>query len=379
MKPGLLTGAALLTLLLVANPAALAERKHQEDRQVSKGHKSTQPATPRASNPQPRSRPAPAPTPRNYTPMTPKRDFRNTMPRGDSRRSGLPVIQHSNGPAKDSHGRDAFAQRTQPRPNDNNGGNRNTRNRNPNPGNTGNYGRDYRREPHPDFRGPTYPRPGFNANSGHDSNRNGHGNGGNRNNNGGHDSRNRDHNGHGDYNRNDRYRNDHRYNDHDRNRHDYRRNNRWPNYTYWVDPWYSYPGPYYDYYGSGVRFSFFGGYGYQPGWSLYPWWYGDDYWGYRTRSGYRPGYGHIGHSNVYCTDPTHATYGDSWRYDDNYFSMYSEWTDGAHGGYNIQDCHMENARGTFARSPAMVRETVCWDEGRQAYVATGAVQLISYF
>lgn len=402
MKPGLLTGAALIALYSFAVPAAMADRANKEDYQGPVGKKTKQetrsvpvqprPAAPRPAKPQPRNWSTPTPLPKSYTPVTPKRDYRINTPRNGDTRVGLPVVPGNHAPVKQSNGQDLRVQRPDQRGVDNNRNRNPYPTRNPNPGGNGSWNQrsvdpnpDYRVPPNPGVRnnnwygGPGSMNGGQTTRNGDNNNRNSQ----NRNDRNRNDYRYRDGNPHEgrDRNRNDNhYRDDHRYNDHDRNRNDNRRYDRyWPRYTTWVDPWYLYPGPYYDYYGSGVRFSFFGGYGYQPGWSAYPWWYGDDYWGYRTRSGYRPGYGHVGHSNVYCTDPSHATYQYNWRYDDNYFSMYSDWTDGAHGGYNIRDCHMENARGNFDHRPAMVRETVCWDENSQAYVPTGAVQLISYF
>ncbi|MBL4618232.1 MAG: hypothetical protein JKY46_11100 [Robiginitomaculum sp.] len=134
-------------------------------------------------------------------------------------------------------------------------------------------------------------------------------------------------------------------------------------------------------YGRSGYFSFLGGNYYQSSYNLYPWWYGDSRWGYRTRSNYRLGYGHIGHSNVYCTDPYHQSYSLNWntRYADRGFSLYSNTTNGSYGGYSINSCYLENRRGNFGRRQASIRVTVCWDDYSRQYVETGAVQLISYF
>ncbi len=126
-------------------------------------------------------------------------------------------------------------------------------------------------------------------------------------------------------------------------------------------------------------FSLFGGQHYQPGYDLYPWWYGDRDWGYRTRGGYRTGYGHLGHSNVFCTDRHHRQYDPNWRNaytDDRRFSTYSQYTNGGYGGYTINSCHLENRRGVFEGRDALVRVTVCWDEQNKRYTETGAVQLV---
>lgn len=134
-------------------------------------------------------------------------------------------------------------------------------------------------------------------------------------------------------------------------------------------------------YGRAGHFSFLGGNYYQSSYDLYPWWYGDSRWGYRTRSNYRLGYGHIGHSNVYCTDPYHQSYGLNWNtsYTDRQFSLYSNTTNGSYGGYAINSCYLENRRGNFGRRQASIRVTVCWDDYSRQYVETGAVQLINYF
>ncbi|MCF6293684.1 MAG: hypothetical protein L3J04_09855 [Robiginitomaculum sp.] len=134
-------------------------------------------------------------------------------------------------------------------------------------------------------------------------------------------------------------------------------------------------------YGRAGHLSFLGGNYYQSSYDLYPWWYGDSRWGYRTRSNYRLGYGHIGHSNVYCTDPYHQSYGLNWntRYLDRGFSLYSNTTNGSYGGYAINSCYLENRRGNFGRRQASIRVTVCWDDYSRQYVETGAVQLINYF
>jgi len=134
-------------------------------------------------------------------------------------------------------------------------------------------------------------------------------------------------------------------------------------------------------YASGFSYSFFGGDHFRSSYNLYPWWYGTRDFGYRTRSGYHNGYGHIGHSNVYCDDSRHRSYGPAWNntaYGNQYFSTYSDQTNGTYGGYSINSCHLENKRGTFNSRRASVRATVCWDEQAQRFTETGAVQLISY-
>ncbi|VAW01890.1 hypothetical protein MNBD_ALPHA06-1230 [hydrothermal vent metagenome] len=134
--------------------------------------------------------------------------------------------------------------------------------------------------------------------------------------------------------------------------------------------------------GSSISLSFLGGSYYQPGYNLYPWWYGNADYGYRTRAGYGSGYGHVGHSNVFCSDPSHANYGVNWNGNNNsdqYFSNYSDTTDGTYGGYAVNSCHLENKRGKFGNRSATVKATVCWNETARKYADTGAVQLLNYY
>lgn len=135
-------------------------------------------------------------------------------------------------------------------------------------------------------------------------------------------------------------------------------------------------------FGQRGHYSFLGGNFFQSGYNLYPWWYGDDFWGYRTHTGFRHGYGHIGHSNVYCTDPFHQAYGVYWnqsRRNSQHFTLHSNFTNGSFGGHQINSCHLENRRGHFGRRQAVIRMTMCWDGSSQRYVETGAVQLINYY
>ncbi|PHS28238.1 MAG: hypothetical protein COA84_01660 [Robiginitomaculum sp.] len=126
-------------------------------------------------------------------------------------------------------------------------------------------------------------------------------------------------------------------------------------------------------YGYGNRF----GYPYYSNYDLYPWWYGDRY-GYRSQTSYRTGYGHRGHSNIYCTDPNHQSYGVNWSngYQNQY--AFSQYTDGTYGGMNVRDCHRENNRGVFGRRSAVVSSMVCYDSANAEYYETGAKTLIRY-
>ncbi len=126
-------------------------------------------------------------------------------------------------------------------------------------------------------------------------------------------------------------------------------------------------------YGYGNRY----GYPYYSGYDLYPWWYGDRY-GYRSRTGYRTGYGHRGHSNIYCTDPYHRSYGTNWgrNYSDQF--AYSSYTDGTYGGIDVRDCHRETHRGVFGRRAAIISSMICYDNDSGEYYETGAHTLVRY-
>ena len=128
-------------------------------------------------------------------------------------------------------------------------------------------------------------------------------------------------------------------------------------------------------------YSLLGGHHYRSGYSLYPWWYGDTVWGYRTRTSYRTGYGHIGHSNVFCSDPSHEYYAVNWQYPSNSgaFSPYSRLTNGSYGGYEISSCRIESKRDWFEGRRAVVQATVCWDDRSRRYVDTGARQLLNFY
>ncbi|PHS22415.1 MAG: hypothetical protein COA85_11590 [Robiginitomaculum sp.] len=126
-------------------------------------------------------------------------------------------------------------------------------------------------------------------------------------------------------------------------------------------------------YGYGNRY----GYPFFSGYDLYPWWYGDRN-GYRSRTSYRSGYGHRGHSNIYCTDPYHQSYGTNWgRNYSNQFA-YSSYTDGTYGGVDVRDCHRETHRGVYGRRSAIVSSMICYDNDSGDYYKTGAQTLIRY-
>ena len=129
-------------------------------------------------------------------------------------------------------------------------------------------------------------------------------------------------------------------------------------------------------------YSLLGGHHYRSSYSLYPWWYGDTVWGYRTQTRYRTGYGHIGHSNVFCSDPSHEYYAVNWQdpYSNNHtFSPYSRLTNGSYGGYEINSCRIESKRDWFEGRRAIVQATVCWDDRSRRYVDTGARQLLNFY
>jgi len=252
--------------------------------------------------------------------------------------------------------------------------------------------------------GGTRPHTGENSRN---RNRNQH-NGGNRNRNRDHNSgnrnRNRDHGGNGRYrNRGDHngYANnrDHRRygNSRDHRRYGNRRGHSRSSFSINIGTGYGsglshgsvgfgYGHGYGSGYGRNFRdhgyFSLLGGHNYRSSYDLYPWWYGDTLWGYRDHSGYRSGYGHIGHSNVYCADYSHQNYTVNWQdpYSDHHaFSPYSNRTNASYGGYNINSCRLENRRGWFNGQRAIVRSTVCWDKKSRSYVDTGARQLIDFY
>ncbi len=121
------------------------------------------------------------------------------------------------------------------------------------------------------------------------------------------------------------------------------------------------------------------GYPYYSSYDLFPWWYGGNY-GYRNRTGYLSGYGHIGHSNIYCTDPYHQSYNSNWGrndYRDDQFA-YSEYTDGGYGGGDVRDCHRETQRGVYGRRSAIVSTMVCFNSTTKNYEETGAQTLVRY-
>ncbi len=121
------------------------------------------------------------------------------------------------------------------------------------------------------------------------------------------------------------------------------------------------------------------GYPFYSSYDLFPWWYGNSF-GYRSRTSYRSGYGHVGHSNIYCTDPYHQNYRTNWGRTDyrNDQFAYSEYTDGSYGGNDVRDCHRETQRGVYGRRSAIVSTMVCFNQTSGDYEETGAQTLVRY-